>query len=733
MKISKSPNLAGDFWGGLAAMLVALPSAIAFGVIIFTPLGRAYAAQGAVAGILGTIALGLVAPAFGGTRRLITTPSAPAAAVLSAFTLEATQKGVGADEVLVMLALVALLCALFQIGFGMAGLGKLIKYMPYPVVSGYLSGVGLIIILGQVPKFLGTPKDFGFWQSLRTPAAWEWHGLVVGAVTIVVMLTAGKLTKAVPAAILGLAAGVATYFGLSLADRSLLQLAGNKLVIGALAPTSVGFLQTLAERWQAMGAISLAELEILVGPAMTLAVLLSIDTLKTGVVLDALTHSRHNSNRELIGQGLGNLAATFTGGVPGSGQMGATLVNLSSGGQTRWSGLFEGALALVAFLALGRLVAWLPIAALAGILLVVGLRMIDYRSLHLLRSRATALDFLVIVTVVVAAETVGLIAASAVGIGLAILLFVGQKMGGSPVRRKAYGNHMFSKQMRLPEEMEILERRGDRTVICELQGSLFFGTADQLYSELEPEVKTRTYVILDMRRVQSVDFTAAHLLEQLEDMLSERKGFLIFSRVPANVPSGQDMQRYFDVMGLARSERHVRTFAELDDALEWVENRILGEEQVERAEVAPLELREIAIFQGRKEETLAALQSAMEQRSFQAGERIFSLGDTNDVLFLIRSGSVRVVLPLSGQRSYHLATFGRGDFFGEIAFLDGKPRSADAVASTDVELYALSRARFDALSEEHRHLAMNLMEGLARVIAYRMRHADRELRALEED
>jgi SulP family sulfate permease len=732
VKISKSPDLAGDFWGGLAAMLVALPSAIAFGVIIFSPLGRAYAAQGAIAGILGTIALGLVAPAFGGTRRLITTPCAPAAAVLSAFALDTTRKGVAPEQALVMLALVALLCGVFQIAFGMAGLGKLIKYMPYPVVSGYLSGVGLIIILGQVPKFLGAPRGFGFWQSVLTPSAWTWQSLAVGAVTMTVMLTAGKFTKVVPAAILGLVAGVATYFGLSLADRSLLEMAGNKLVIGALAPSSEGFLHAMAERWRAIGAVSLAELKVLVSPAMTLAVLLSIDTLKTGVVLDALTRSRHNSNRELIGQGLGNLAATFTGGVPGSGQMGATLVNLSSGGQTKWSGIFEGILALVAFLALGKLVAWVPIAALAGILLVIGLRMLDRQSLHLLRSRSTVLDFVVIVTVVVVAETVGLIAASGIGIALAILLFIGQKMGGSPLRRKTYGNHMFSKQMRLPEEMEILERRGERSVICELQGSLFFGTADQLYSELEPEVKTRTYVILDMRRVQSVDFTAAHMLEQIEDMLSERKGFLIFSRVPENVPSGQDMQRYFDVMGLVRSERHVRTFAELDEALEWVENRILAEERVERAEVAALELREIDVFQGRKEETLAALETSMEKRSFKAGDRIFAVGERGDELFLIRNGSVRVVLPLAGQRSHHLATFGRGDFFGEMSFLDGEPRSADALASTDVELYALSRARFDSLTGEHKRLALNLMEGLARVLAHRLRHTNREVRALEE-
>ncbi len=136
-------------------MLVALPSAIAFGVIIFTPLGRDYVVLGAVADILGTTAVGLVAPAFGGTNRLITAPSAPAAAVLSAFALQSVRQGTPAETILLMMALVALFCGALQILFGIVGLGRLIKYMPYPVVSGYLSGVGLIIILSQVPKFLG--------------------------------------------------------------------------------------------------------------------------------------------------------------------------------------------------------------------------------------------------------------------------------------------------------------------------------------------------------------------------------------------------------------------------------------------------------------------------------------------------------------------------------------------------------------------------------------------------
>ena len=481
---------AGDFWGGLAAMLVALPSAIAFGVTIYAPLGASYASQGAIAGILGTTALGLVAPTFGGTKRLITAPCAPAVAVLSAFAIEMTQTGVGPSSVLLLMALVALVCGLLQVTFGLVGLGRLIKYMPYPVVSGYLSGVGLIIIISQVPKFFGVPGRYQFWQGLLTPSLWRWQSITVGAVTIAVMVLAPRVTKKIPAAILGLASGMVAYFAIGLADRSLLLLVGNKFVIGPLVGplggSGIGFLATMAARWQAFSAFDPYQLNLLITPALTLAVLLSIDTLKTCVVLDTLTRSRHNSNRELIGQGLGNLASTAIGGVPGAGQMGATLVNISSGGHTRLSGVSEGVLALVAFLILGTLIAWVPIAALAGILIVVGVRMFDRHSLYLLRSRSTILDFVVIVTVVVVAEAVSLIAASGVGVALAILLFLREQIRDSVVRRKSYGNERFSKQMRLPEEMAILEKRGERTAIFELQGSLFFGTTDQLYTALEP-------------------------------------------------------------------------------------------------------------------------------------------------------------------------------------------------------------------------------------------------------
>jgi SulP family sulfate permease len=724
-------GLVGDFWGGLAAMLVALPSAIAFGVTIYASLGGSFAAYGALAGILGATALGLVASLAGGTKRLITAPCAPAAAVLSAFAIHQIELGTPDTTVLLLLTVIALMAGALQLAFGLVGLGGLIKYMPYPVVSGYLSGVGLIIISSQVPKFLGAPTGTSLWQALTKPALWLWPGITVGVVTIAVMVLAPRLTKAVPGAILALLAGVAAYFGLSLSDPAMLVLDNNHLVVGSLGGGGGGFGESMAARWQGLRGMHLHDAATLLVPALTLAVLLSIDTLKTCVVLDALTRSRHNSNRELVGQGLGNLVAGVIGGMPGAGTMGATLVNISSGAASRMSGVMEGVLALLTFLLLGRLIAWVPVSALAAILIVIGIRMIDRHSLQFLKSRHTIFDFVVILAVVAVALTVGLIPASGTGIVLAIVLFIREQIGGQIVRRKVYGNQSFSKQIRLPEDMKVLEQNGDQAVIFELQGSLFFGTANQLYTTLEPEIKARKYILLDMRRVQTIDVTAAHMLEQIRDMMSEKGGFLVFAQLPQSLPSGLDMHRYFDQIGLAPYKSAARIFAELDAAQEWVENRILIEAALERAEEKLLDLNQFGLFKGRKEATLAALELLLGKRSCKAGEKIFARGDAGDELFLIRKGSVRIMLPLEGGKARHISSFGRGDFFGEMAFLDGDARSADAVAFTDAELFVLSRKTFDSFADEHKKVGLNLMEGLASALAGRLRYTNVELQALE--
>ena len=172
-------------------------------------------------------------------------------------------------------------------------------------------------------------------------------------------------------------------------------------------------------------------------------------------------------------------------------------------------------------------------------------------------------------------------------------------------------------------------------------------------------------------------------------------------------------------------------FGELDDALEWTEERALESAQVEKSQKPALSLNEFSVFAGRAEETLAALEACLEQRRCQAGESIFRAGDSGDELFFVRRGAARIVLPI-GALQHHLATFRRGDFFGEMSFLDRQPRSADAVAERETDLYVLSRKRFDTLAENHRKLAQNVLAGLATTLAHRLRHTNSELRTLQE-
>jgi SulP family sulfate permease len=729
--MTSSKFSAGDFWGGLAAMLVALPSAIAFGVTIYAPLGSAEAASGAMTGILGAVALGLVAASLGGAPRLISAPCAPAVAVLSAFAIESLHRGSEVGTVMLMLTVVGLLSGALQVLFGVLRLGRLIKYMPYPVVSGYLTGVGLIIIGSQVPKLLGMPKGMNIWASLGAPVLWNWNSLVVGAVTAAVMVLAPRVIKVIPAAILGLLAGVATYFALGLAGNVPLVTADNPMVVGPLSSGGGSFGDLISARWHALGELTAEAIMSLLFPALTLAGLLSIDTLKTCVVLDAMTRSRHDSNRELIAQGCGNLCSAAIGGMPGAGTMGATLVNLSSGAVSRFSGMAEGGFALLAFLLLGALIAWVPVGALAAILIVIGVRMIDRDSLHFLKSRSTLLDFMVIAAVVATALTVSLITASFVGVLLAIGLFIREQIANNVLRRRLMGNEHFSKRVRTQEEMEILAEHGDQSTLCELQGALFFGTTHQLFSALEADLKSRRFIILDMRRVHTVDVTAAHMLEQIKDMLGERDGCLIFAHIQKNLPSGLDITAYLNQVGLTGDESRVRVFGEADAALEWVEDQIIREAALELAAETTLDLPDIELFRGRKAQTLAALEQHMEKRRFAAGDYLFRRGDTGHELFLIRRGAIRIVLPVNDTQNHHLGTFGRGAFFGEMAFLDGAARSADAIAFTDAELYVLSREVFDAFAEEHRKIALALMEGIAKVLATRLRYMAAEVRALE--
>jgi SulP family sulfate permease len=279
--------------------------------------------------------------------------------------------------------------------------------------------------------------------------------------------------------------------------------------------------------------------------------------------------------------------------------------------------------------------------------------------------------------------------------------------------------------------MDVLERQGDRTAVLELQGSLFFGTTDQLGRMLDPHLAERRHVILDFRRVQSVDVTAGHLLEQVAETMREKGGELLLSGVPRRLAPSGGLPPALAQLG-AGGVHPVKVFGELSEALEYAEDALLTEARAAHVSGPPLELHQLELFSGRRPETLREFEGVLEKRTIPAGQRIFSTGDTGDELFLIRRGAVRIVLPLAGGQTRHLATFRRGAFFGEMAFLDHEPRSADAVAERETDLYVLSRGRFERFAEDHRLLARNLLEGVARALAHRLRHTNTEVRAMEE-
>jgi SulP family sulfate permease len=721
-----------DLWGGLAAMLVALPSSIAFGVLIFSAIDPARAGEGALFGMLGAASLGLVAPFIGRTPALITAPCAPSAAVLSGLAVTLVAAPVEPERITALLALTALLSALLQIMYGLLKGGRFIKYIPYPVVSGYLSGVGLIIAIGQLPKLLGLPAGTGLLHGLTEPGTWRWPGVVVGIVTIAGMVYAPRITKRVPAAIIGLLSGMVMYFILAVFNQNLLSTENNPLIIGAIK-TSGSFIQSVIGQIRGLFSIGASDLALVWQAALALSALLSIDTLKTCVVLDALTRGRHNSNRELMGQGIANLAAFTAGGMAGAGTMGPTLVNVTSGGTTRWSGTAEGVFVILAILVLSPLIAWVPIGALAGILLVIAFRMFEWSAFKLLKFRETRLDFAVIAAVVVVAETVGLIAASGTGIALAILLFIRDQIRGSVMRKKASLKEVASKTTRLEEERALLSDNGHQALVAELQGNLFFGTTDQMYTELEAELKQIKWLLLDMRRVQSMDYTAANLFRQIHRRLADNGGGLLFCGMPSSLPQRQDINRYLVQMGLVGKEGRILVFETRDEGLEWMENRILeANGWIAGSESHALDLSEVELLEDLDEKTIKKLRECMHELDVDAGKKVFQRGDEGDDIYLIRKGIVRVLLPLSGGKKHHIATFHRGNFFGEMGFLDRDVRSADAEAKTDCKLYKLSRKEFDEYVDSNPAVGARVFSRLARAVSLRLRQTNSELRALEE-
>jgi SulP family sulfate permease len=290
-----------------------------------------------------------------------------------------------------------------------------------------------------------------------------------------------------------------------------------------------------------------------------------------------------------------------------------------------------------------------------------------------------------------------------------------------------------SKTRRLDAEREILRQLGHQAVLCELQGNLFFGTADQLFSQLETDLRTKRFILLDLRRVQSMDYTAAHLFEQMQAQLEERGGRLLFTGMPSALLDQRDFERYLAQLGVIREGGGILVSETLDGALEWMEERILeASNMVKKSGEQLLGLKDFELFRQFDERMLSGLAACVRELAVPQGQKVFSQGDHGDEIFLIRRGSVRILLPLKGSAQHHLATISQGDFFGELSFLDGSVRSANVEAKVSTDLYVLSRSRLNAQSHSDPIFGVQVFARLALAIAKRLRHTDAELQAFEE-
>jgi SulP family sulfate permease len=727
---------AGDLWGGLASMLVALPQSIAFGIIVFSPLGLEYVSLGALAGTIGAITMGIISPLMGGTPGLISSPCAPSAAFLAGLLGESWLRGMAKsnpEAVILVIGMTVFFAGIFQVFFSLLGGGKIIKYIPYPVVTGYLSSVGIIIFIGQFPRLTGLDPDLTLWQTLSSMERWSVPALVTGLVTIAVMYTGPKLSKKIPAPVIGLAGGIVVYFLLSVHYPFLLSFEDNSFVVGKLqgdfSPSR------FIKRFDSVSQLDFALIKESIIAGATLAIVLSIDTLKTCVIADSINRSRSNSNKELFGQGLGNLVTGVMGGIAGAGTLGATLVNLSSGAVSRFSGAFAGLFSLFAFAALSQLIAWIPVSALAGILILIAVRTIDWNILTMFGRKAAIFDFLVICGVIITALKFSLMAAAGTGFVLSTIFFLREQIMGSVIRRKNYGDKIFSKRSRLSQERKILSEEGHSTIIYELQGNLFFGNTDRFFTNILEDMESGRFIILNLRMVQTIDSTAVHLFDQVNDLLSEKKGRLILAGVPMSIKGSKDLENFLHEVGLPIHSSSILLFEDLYEALEWVEDYILSEKEMYHSHMeSPVDIDQIEIFRNLSPGRIKKIKRCLEKRSFAENQKIFSSGDSGDELYFIRKGVVKIFLrmdPRFPQKVHHLATFGRGDFFGDMAFVDREPRSADAIAATETDLYVLSRKKFESVVHNDPSVGKEFYENLVKVLAMRFRSTHLELRSLE--
>jgi MFS superfamily sulfate permease-like transporter/CRP-like cAMP-binding protein len=664
-----------------------------------------------------------------GARTSVTMVFAGILAALVADPQLQTPQGPDIPQVLTLAFITVFLSGLFQMGLGALRLGRAIKFVPYPVIAGFMNGIAILMILSQIGPMLGTDPGLSLRELPDHLADIHPASLLICAVVIAVIFLVPRITRKVPVLLCGLLVGMPLHFLIAWFFPGMVGPLVGDLPGADFAPRELVAMMNLSAR------DDFAEwLAFLLPSALLLAAVSALDGLLAAVVIDPVTRSRHHSDRLLKAQGAAAALAAAFGAVPPAASTHTRAAGYLSGGRSPRCALFHALFMLLSLFALGPLIARVPVAALAGIIIYVALTLVDRWTRDLFRRlgaegadrREILLNLAVVLSVTLSMLVLNLMTAFAVGVAAAIFLLL-VKLSGSPVRRVLDGTVRSSLKIRNADERAMLRPLGLQIRIFELEGAIFFGTADRLQVDVESLPDDVRYVILDFRRVTEVDASGARALETIRHTAAARGICLLLSHVQEGEGSG----RFLRSLGITATIPAEFWFSDLDRALEWVEDRLLERDRFE--DTPELGLSDMALFAGLDENEMATLGSLLQRQELGHGDVVFREGDAGDRVYLIARGAVSIKLQLSGEnRARRLATFVPGVFFGEMTMLEGGCRSADAFAKgNQIVLYSLGAEDLARIMRDHPQLGIKLYRNLSRELATRLRITSGALRALE--
>ena len=737
-------GIRGDLMGGFAAALVTLPQALGKGALVFLPLGVAYVHIGIIAGLYAAIAGGLVAALVGRPRYQISGPLTSTAvicaalvATLAANPLFSTAAGLDVVTITTLVFLAVFLGGALQIVFAWLRLGRALKFIPQPVLAGFMYGVALQIIIQQVRPLFGLAPDAPLTDLFSHVDRIKPWAVVVGGVTIITALTVRRISNRFPAPMAALIAGGVTFALL----RGHTDSAGMGEVLRAL-PTDALLNSPLPAmlqlEWSRLWLGVAADVGV---TALLLALVGSVMTLLSAAVVDASTGSNQDGDRALLTQGVSNICSATLGGLFTSGTTMEVLANHQAGGRSALSGATLSLLLLGLLFAGGALVAYIPLAVLAGIMIAIAVGVMDNLSRDMMQKvqkvqnvqsargkididKVRAANFCIIVLVGATTAFVNIVAAVVIGVLAATILLV-VRMSTSIVFRLSDSTSRSSLKIRGGEQATFLREHGGQIGIVELSGYVFFGTADRMRADIEAFARGRKAVILDFRRVYEVEASGARVLQLMGKTLADDGVAVALSHVRLDEPLG----RYLHDTGAARSIAAECWFTDLDRALEWAEDWLLNSNGKLDGASEEIPLGHTELLDTLNADELATLQTMLRREALGQGNLVFKEGDPGDRLFIITLGEVSIKLRLPGSvHLQRLATFGPGMAFGEMALIEGKPRSADAHVMQDAIVYSLEATSLDKLRREHPAIAFKITGNLTRQLAARLRTTSEQLR-----